>query len=290
MQAATPPNNLTAKDRIEQLRGIMQRSGIEAWIVHISDPHMSEYVPDRWQGLKWLTGFTGSAGTLVVCQHAAALWTDGRYFLQADKQLAGSGIQLMRDGQPGTPSMVDFLGQQLPAGARVGCDAQCISMQAARRLEQQLKDAGLVFQAGRDLLDKIWLDRPGLPAQPLWQFPDELDGSSLPQRLAQLRLHLQRDGHDALLLSNLADIAWLLGFRGRDIECNPVALAYLLVAAEQPPELFLCQAARNSAAFLAEQGVSLRDYADIFARLADLPAGLVLQLDPTSCSLASVQA
>ena len=230
--------------RIAALRTAMKAHNIDIYIVPTSDPHNNEYVADRWKGREWLSGFTGSAGTLVVAHDKAALWTDSRYFLQAEKELAGSGIELMRMGVEGVPSeqewIKDVLGYTLEEGERlsfknvesspqIGFDFMSVSYEPQIDLVYDFAD----FLVNIDLLDEVWTDRPALPAHPIYIQPEEWAGESIEAKIARLRTFIGAQQAQYYITNDASEIAWLLNLRGEDISYNPVFLAYLIVGTEE---------------------------------------------------------
>ncbi|USE36429.1 aminopeptidase P family protein [Endozoicomonas sp. SCSIO W0465] len=256
---------------------------IDAWIIPSSDAHNSEYVAPHWQGRAWLSGFTGSAGTLVVTQDKAALWTDGRYFIQASEQLAGSEITLMKDGQPGVPSMAEWVTEEVSELGCVGFDGATQSLSNVRNLKMKLADKSVTLKFDHDLLNDIWTDRPALPAEPVFIHEDFYSGRSLTEKVADVRKILQERKATELLITTLDDIAWLLNLRGSDIECNPVFLAYTLISPERII-LFINKERIEVGALaaLAKAGVELADYDEISRRLSALPDATRLMINPVN--------
>jgi Xaa-Pro aminopeptidase len=216
------------QERIDRLRAAMREHGLVAWIVLSSDPHLSEYLPGRWQGREWLSGFTGSVGSLVVTVDFAGLWVDSRYWLQADSQLAGTGIATMRAQANAGVAFIDWLAERCGPKDRVGVDGRCLGLSVSRMLRDALyaKDAELV--AGLDLLDSVWEGRPGLPSEAV--FEQQAAFAPVPRagKLRDLR-QTMRSAHAAWhLISSLDDIAWVLNLRGNDVPYNPVFVAHLL--------------------------------------------------------------
>ncbi len=238
---------MQVRDRLRALRSQMKERELDAYIIPSSDPHISEYPPACWAGRAWLSGFHGSAGTLVVTTEKAGLWTDSRYFIAAEQALAGSSIELFREGEPQVPSCNAWLADELSAGDRLGFDASVHSVASARSLSSDLSGAGVEVVPSDDLLDKIWTDRPGLPSEPIFAHETRFCGSSRGEKLSQLRLAMDKQGATHHLVCTLDDIAWLLNLRGSDVPYNPVFIAYLLVSADEavlfvdetklPPEL-----------------------------------------------------
>ena len=217
---------MTIPDRIALLRRELSRRGLDGCLVVTDDFHGSEYVGDHFKTREYLSGFTGSAGTLVVLPDQAALWTDGRYFLQAERQLAGSGIDLMRAGQPGVPKLSDFLAERLPEDGVLAFDGRTVSTRLYRTLTDALAPKHIRLDGSRDLADEVWPDRPPLSAQPLWPLESDV---SRREKLTLLRARMAEKDAAHLLLTDLTDIAWTLGLRGGDVECTPVFLSFLLL-------------------------------------------------------------
>lgn len=269
--------------KLNDLRTAMAQQGLDAWIISSADAHNSEYVAQHWEGRAWLSGFTGSAGTVVITQDKAALWTDGRYFIQGAEQLADSGIALMKEGQPGVPSMADWLADEVPAGGCVGFDGATLSLTGIRSLQDKLADKAITLEGSHDLLNGIWHDRPPLPAEPVFLHSIEYAGKSLGEKLAEVRALLGQRKATELLITTLDDIAWLFNLRGSDIECNPVFLAYALISADTI-SLFVNQQRieQDALATLKEAGVELAGYDDIADRLAALSDDARLMINPAN--------
>lgn len=293
----------SVQQNLAGLRDRMLASGFSAYIIFSTDPHMSEYVPERWTGRAVFSGFTGSAGVLVVTQTRAALWTDGRYFLQAEQQLEGSGIELMRDGLPETPDIADFIadacslqsissvaGQAGTAAAQIvaGTSADCISLAEMRRLRNLFSRKGLQLQASEDLLEHAWQDRPPVPSSALEEFPEDQAGESRTDRLGRLKKQMSKHSAQALLIGSLDDLAYIFLFRGSDIPYNPVSVGYALIE-EQRIRLYLPAEKHASAAFLSDEGIELLEYSRIFSDLTALPEGCRVMIDPVRTNLALYQ-
>ncbi len=275
-------------DKLIALRAEMAKHGVHAWIIPSSDAHESEYVADYWLGREWLSGFNGSAGTLIVTTEDAALWTDGRYFLQAEQQLAGTGIQLMKEGQPGVPKQVEWLLDLVPEDGRVGVDGNSMSLTKARGLKGKLKKKNISLKTGQDLLNNVWADRPALPSNPVFLHPDNYAGKTREQKLADVRQAMTEKGEkaaDLLLITTLDDIAWLFNLRGSDIECNPVFLAYALISDDQAT-LFINETRIENEALqaLKDSNIVLQPYESISDAIRSLPDSTTLWLDPATTS------
>lgn len=223
--------NLIA-ERIKSLRQQMAAEGISAFIVPSTDPHSGEYVPAHWESRKWISGFTGSAGTAVITLSDGGLWTDSRYFLQAADQLQGSGLTLFKDRLPETPSIAEWLGSVLKTGDKVGIDGWVNSISEAMQLKKALQSYGLELVTVDDPFHTLWKDRPSLPLDPPFILPLEYSGEPCKQKIGRIRKVLQEEGAKGLLISALDEIAWVLNMRGTDVHCNPVFVGYLLITAD----------------------------------------------------------
>ena len=268
--------------RLAALRQAMQQHGVAACIVPSADPHLSEYLPEHWQARAWLSGFTGSAGTLVVTATQAGLWTDSRYFSQAERQLDGSGFALMKLRVPHTPGHLQWLAGELRRGDVLAVAGDSLPLASQRQMEPLLAGAGARLRTDLDLPGEIWSDRPPLPQSPVVEHALAYACTARADKLARLRAAMRKRGASHHLLSSLDDIAWLTNLRGSDVECNPVFLAHLLVCAEAGATLFVGRGKLDDAlvARLAADGVAIADYATAADALADLPRGSALLFDP----------
>lgn len=270
-------------ERLARLRREMAQRGMDGHVVVTDDFHGSEYVGDYFKARAYLSGFTGSAGTLVVLPDRAALWTDGRYFLQAAEQLTGSTIELMRMGQPGVPAIGAFLAQHLPEGGVLGFDGRTVSSSFAGTLEKALEAKHIRFAGGEDLVDAVWPDRPALSDRPVW----ELTGCGLTreEKLSKLREKMAAADAAYLLLTSLTEIAWALNLRGGDVACTPVFLSFLLIGREDAQ---LCIQPQAVPADIAEKltacGVTQRPYGAIYDLLRALPAGTRVMADSATAN------
>jgi Xaa-Pro aminopeptidase len=224
---------MTTREKLDVLRRFMRERGLAAYLVPSTDPHQSEYVPECWQRRGWLSGFSGSAGELVVTGQEAGLWTDGRYFLQAEAELRGSGIRLRKAGQPKVPSLRDYLAQTLQPGEALGVDPQLLSVAAYRRLAEALRPGGARIQpVSENLVDLLWTDRPAPSFEPIRLLPPTYSGETATSKLRRLREQMKKKGAEAHLSTALDAVAWLFNIRGRDMSFNPVAIAYALVTSK----------------------------------------------------------
>lgn len=219
--------------RLEALREVMRREKLDAFIFPSTDPHNSEYVPDRWKGREWISGFNGSAGTAVVTMHSAAVWTDSRYFIAAADQLSGTEFQLMKLKIEGTPTISEWLGSELRevSSAQVGVDGMCNSAASVEALVSDLRrEGGITVRTNLDPLDIVWTDRPQIPASKVEVQPIELAGETVASKLTRIRKALRGLHADGMLMSALDDVAWTLNLRGTDVHCTPVFVSYLLIS------------------------------------------------------------
>lgn len=221
------------RERISALRAFMEAKGISAFIVPSTDPHSGEYVPEFWESRKWISGFTGSAGTAVITTSQGGLWTDSRYFLQAASQLEDTGIMLFKDRLPETPSIAEWLGSVLHPGDKVGIDGWVNTAVEAESLQQQLQAYSLQLVCVDDPFRKLWKDRPSLPLNPVFLLPLSYAGKSCTEKLTEIRECISKNHADGILISALDEIAWTLNLRGNDVHCNPVFVSYLLVTEEK---------------------------------------------------------
>ena len=279
MTTSTHPS--LAVHRLAALRTAMREHAIDACIIPSSDPHLSEYVPAHWQGREWLSGFTGSAGTFVATGQFAGVWTDSRYWTQAESELAGSAIRLMKQGCAAVPTYLDWLSENLRAGDTVAVDARVMALAGMRMLADTLEARGIRLRTDLDLLGEVWEDRPPLPADPVFEHLPPYAVITRAGKLAAVREAMRKLGADHHLISTLDDIAWLLNLRGSDVSFNPVFLAHVLIGPERV-ELFVGEGKLPVAlrARLEFDGVHVVPYADAAPALAALPDGATLLLDP----------
>ncbi|HET7556888.1 MAG TPA: aminopeptidase P family protein [Rhodanobacteraceae bacterium] len=276
--------------RLAALRQAMRERGIAFCLIPTADPHLSEYLPARWKVREWLSGFTGSAGTLVAGEEFAGLWTDSRYFEQAERELAGSGVDLMKLSVPHTPEHLQWLREHLRGGERVACAADMLSLAAARSLRRTLDECGAELVQD-DLPGGLWSGRPGLPNARVFEHPIEYAMRTRAEKLAAVRDAMHERGATHHLVSALDEIAWLGNLRGSDIEYNPVFLAHLLLDG-QDATLFVDggKLGAESVARLHQDGFELRSYPEFTAALAGLPGSAKLLLDPQHVCLQVAQA
>ncbi|MBB5446219.1 MULTISPECIES: aminopeptidase P family protein [unclassified Paraburkholderia] len=286
------PETSSIPERLASLRAAMAREGIAAYLVPSADPHLSEYLPGRWQGRQWLSGFTGSAGTLIVTADFAGVWTDSRYWEQASAQLAGSGVELMKmtGGQLTTPHF-EWLAQNVASGGTVGVDGAVLGVAAARALSAALNAHGVRLRTDLDLFDAIWAQRPALPADAVFEHAAPQAGVTRADKLAQVRRAMVEKGAQWHFISTLDDLAWLLNLRGADVSYNPVFVAHALIGVDRV-SLFIADGKVSPALaeVLARDGISVEPYAKTADALAALPAGSTLLIDPRRITYGSLQA
>ena len=277
MDTRTSPIRL----RIAQLREVLARAGVHALLVPSADPHLSEYLPGRWQGREWLSGFTGSMGTLVVAADRAALFADSRYWVQAEAELAGTGIELVKIPTGHSAAHIDWLAQQVPRCAVVAVDGQVLGLASASALQAALEAAGVQLRTDVDLLDAIWPDRPALPAEPVYEHAPPQATQPRAERLAAVREAMARHGATHHFVSTVDDLAWITNLRGSDVSYNPVFLAHLLLDMTGG-KLFVGQGKVDAtlATRLAADGLQLAPYEQAGAALAALGPQARLLVDP----------
>ncbi|SEG03201.1 Xaa-Pro aminopeptidase [Xylanibacter ruminicola] len=257
--------------RIAALREVMQREHLSAFIFPSTDPHQGEYVPDHWKGREYVSGFNGSAGTLVVTMSSAALWTDSRYFLAAEEQLKGTEILLMKLKIEGTPTIAEWIGQECSAGAEVGVDGMVNSASAVKMLIADLRrQGGITLRTNMDPLAVIWKNRPPIPENPVEVYPLTYAGEAAHEKIARIRQALRRQHADGMLMSALDDIAWTLNLRGSDVHCNPVFVSYLLISSKHVT-LYInkVKLSPDVMAYLKAEGVDVAPYEDVKKGLRD---------------------
>lgn len=260
-------------ERLKKLREEMAQRGIDIYVVPTSDFHDSEYVGEHFKARKFITGFTGSAGTAVITMTEAGLWTDGRYFVQAERQLEGSTVTLYRMGEEGVPTVDEFLAEKLPENGCLGFDGRVIGGTWGRRMEKLAEKKNGTIHCNEDLIDIIWEDRPALSKEPVFILEEKYAGKSTAEKLAAVREAMEKEGADYHILTSLYDIAWLLNVRGGDIECVPVVLSYLVLT-EKECIWFLQEEIVDEKlrAYLNENHITTRSYDAIYEYVLDIPA------------------
>ena len=271
---------MTPNEKIQALRQLMQAEGWGAVVISGTDPHSSEYLPKRWQVRQWVSGFTGSAGTVVVTADHAGLWTDSRYFIQAAAQLEGSGIELHKLGMPGVLDYPEWMAENLDAGATVCVDGLCMPLATVRSMQTMFASKGITIVSRPDFIDALWSDRPALPEAPAFELGLEYTGRSRADKLSWLREAIATKGCGSILLNSLDEIAWMLNVRSCDIAHTPVVIAYLFVSIERVV-LYTNENkfASELTAALAADGVALAPYGSIVESIATWPADAAIYID-----------
>ena len=269
--------NLTINERIAALRTHIAQENIQAFIIPSTDPHLSEYVAPHWQSREWISGFTGSAGTVVITAEEAGLWTDSRYFLQAARQIEGTEITLYKEMLPETPSIPAFLNSRLQEGDTVGIDGKMFSAKEVEHLQEALRKSGIHVKSVADPLQLLWKDRPAMPLSPAFIHDTQYAGRSFTEKLAAVRKEMDANGAESLLLSALDEIAWLLNIRGNDVHCNPVVVSYLLIEKNAVPYFIQPQkVTAELTSYFNVNGISVHTYEEIEDYLNHFPARSIL--------------
>ena len=269
--------NSIINERIAALRAHIAKENIQAFIIPSTDPHLSEYVAPHWQSREWISGFTGSVGTVVVTAKEAGLWTDSRYFLQADRQIEGTGIALYKEMLPETPSIPAFLSSLLQKGDTVGIDGKMFSADEVQHLQRELRQSGIHVKSIADPMQLLWSDRPAMPLAPAFVYDTKYAGKSFTEKLSAVRKKMKAAGAESLLLSALDEIAWLLNIRGSDVHCNPVVVSYLLIERYeihcfiQPQKI-----TAELASYFKANGISIHGYKEIEDYLSNTHAESIL--------------
>ncbi|HCV3137650.1 TPA: aminopeptidase P family protein [Acinetobacter baumannii] len=283
-------NVLTVPEKLAKLRELMTNQSIDALVVMSADPHMSEYLPDYWKARQWLSGFSGSVGTLVVTQNFAGLWADGRYWVQAEQQLAETGFQLQKLTSDESSTHLAWIEKNLPAGSVISVNGQTLSIQQFKALENTAKQRGFKLETQQDLIGLIWLNRPELPLEQIHLMPEGLNALSRKEKIQAIRETLKTKAIEGHFISSLDGIAWVLNARGQDVEYNPVFLSHLYISAQEAV-LFIDSNKvdlTTQQAFKAD-GIEIRDYEDTAKFLSNISDASVL-LDPAKVSIFHEQA
>lgn len=260
------------RNRISHLREKMQEKGLDAYVIFGTDPHMSEYLPEHWQTRSFIAGFTGSAGMVIVSRDKAALWTDSRYFLQAEEQITGTGFELVKMRTPGHPEPAQWLKMNLKKGAVAGTDEWSVSINQFGSMQKSLAESGITLKETGDLLDAIWTNRPALPDSPVYEHELKYACTDRKDKIGIICRELENSGANLQIITALDDLAWTFNLRGSDVECNPVFMAYASVSAEETilfidgkklsPEL------KNK---LESEGIQIREYTGLIEYLQQIP-------------------
>ena len=271
---------MTHLEKLAAIRNLMKNDGVDAYIIPSADPHISEYLPDFYKSIPFVTGFTGSVSTVVITKDFAGLWADSRYFVQAEDQLKGSGFELVKLQAQGMAEYIDWLGEKLPTGAKIAFDEKTVSVLLGLQLEKQLAFKNIQFE-NQDYVGQIWNNRPALPAEPAFLLTEEVVGQSVPSKLAAIRASLKKQRVAYHLVSSLDDMAWIFNLRGQDVGYNPVVLSFALIT-EDKATIYIDanKLTADDLATLANQGVTIAAYDALAADLQQLPANSNILIDP----------
>ncbi|MDY4520787.1 MAG: aminopeptidase P family protein [Bacteroidales bacterium] len=282
---------MNTNDKIIKLREQMALYQLDAFIVYTADPHGSEYPAEHWKFREYLSGFNGSAGTLVVTKNHAGLWTDSRYFIQAEKQLRGSCIELHKMGMPGVPDYISYLTYLLPSGSTVGVDGFTLSMTEYRALHRTLANFGIDLNIKLDFAQELFVGRPTLPTDELWFVPQQFEGQTRQQKVALVRQKMKAMGATHYLVSALDNIAWLINMRAADVEFNPVFYAYMIITPDEE-HLYIDPHKLTTAASkqLEADGITVSLYEHFERNLGNIPAGSRIFFDPNQANARNILA
>ncbi len=278
---------MNVPERISALRALMEDRGYDAYMVPTDDNHQSEYVGEHFKARAFITGFTGSAGTAVITKDAAGLWTDGRYFIQAEQQLSGSGVKLFKMGEPGVPTVEEFIADVLPEGGTLGFDGRVVAMGEGQALEAAAAKKSGKIDYSTDLIDKIWEDRPALSEEPAFALGVEYTGESTESKLKRIRKAMEEEGADIHIIAALDDVCWTTNLRGNDIEFFPLLLSYAVITKEDM-KLYIDERKLTDEmkANLAKDNISLRPYNAVYEDVKELCADSAILVDPSRLNYA----
>ena len=278
---------MTVPERLAALRKLMREKNIDVYVVPTADFHQSEYVGEHFKARKFITNFSGSAGTAVITLNDAKLWTDGRYFIQAAKQLEGTTVTLMKMFEPGVPSVNEYLEEILQAGQTLSFDGRVVSVGEGDEYAEIAKKKGAKVDYQEDLIDEIWTDRPPLSEEPAFFLEEKYTGESTASKLARIRKEMEEAGCDAHIVSTLDDTCWTLNIRGNDIEFFPLVLSYAIIKKDSF-ELYIDERKLddNLKALLKKEGVNLHPYNAIYEDVKQLPAGTTVMVDKSKLNYA----
>ena len=277
--------NIVIQERLSALRAAMKASGIDFYMMPTADFHNSEYVNDYFKVREYFCNFSGSNGTLLIWQEGAGLWTDGRYFIQAEKELAGTTVELFRMQDEGVPTITEFLEKNMKEGQTLGFDGRVIPMSQGKGYEKKFADKKIVIAYEKDLAESIWTDRPDFPAGKVTVISEEIAGKSFEQKRAEVLAKVEEEGAESLFLTKLDDIMWLFNIRGCDVECNPVAMSYAYLTKDSTV-LFIQKSALDEEVlkYFAEKKIQVEEYAFVVEYLKNLPEGGKVLMDQRHCS------
>ena len=278
---------MTIAERIAKLREKMTAKGIDAYVIPTADFHQSEYVGEHFKARSYISGFTGSYGTVAITKDAGRLWTDGRYFLQAENQLADSGISLMKMNEAGVPTLSEWLADVLPAGTALGFDGRVVSMEEGQEYETALASKNIRIEYNDDLIDQIWDDRPALACEPVFSLEEKYSGESTASKLERVRNAMREQAATVHIIASLDDIAWLINMRGNDIEFSPMILSYAIVRMDDMDwfidETKLNDELKNE---LSKNNIAVKPYNDIYDSVKEIASSETVMIDPMKMNYA----
>ena len=275
------------KQRIENIRDLMKEKNIYAYIVPSSDYHQSEYVGDYFKSREFMSGFTGSAGTLIISMDEAGLWTDGRYFIQAEQELKDSGIKLFKMGEEGVPTIEEYLLEKLPKNSTLGFDGRVMSVKEGQSLANKLAFKGINIEYKYDLVNDIWEDRCSLPTEKAFLLGTEYSGESFSDKLSRIRAVMKEKKATTHILASLDDIAWLFNIRGRDVKSNPVVLSYAVISIDSV-YLFIDKnkIGEDIRAELSKENVQIKGYEEVYEFIKNIDENEVVLIDTSKVNYA----
>lgn len=274
------------KERVNAFRAILKRNNISAFIIPSNDPHLSEYVAPHWKSREWISGFTGSAGTIVILQNGAGLWTDSRYFLQATEQLEGTGIELYKEMLPETPTITEFLCKNLNPGDTLGIEGKMFSINQVEQMQKDLEHSEIRIEILDDPINDIWVNRPQIPKEPAYVYGIEFAGKSCKDKIDSLRQELNKNKSNSIFITALDEIAWTLNIRGNDVHCNPVVISYLLITQKNVFCFISNDKITNEVKqYLESQDIEIQPYEKAEAFLKEFNGGSIM-LDPAKTNFA----
>lgn len=278
---------MNVSERITALRALMEERGYDAYMVPTDDNHQSEYVGEHFKARAFITGFTGSAGTAVITKDAAGLWTDGRYFIQAEAQLSGSGVHLFKMGEPDVPTVEDYIADVLPEGGTLGFDGRVVAMGEGQALEEAAAKKHANINYSEDLIDKIWEDRPPLSEEPAFALGEEYTGESTSSKLARIREAMKQEGANVHIIAALDDVCWTTNLRGNDIEFFPLLLSYAVITMDDM-KLYIDERKLTDEmkANLSKDNISIHPYNAIYEDVKNLSADSTILVDPARLNYA----
>ncbi len=278
---------MNVPERISALRALMEERGYDAYMVPTDDNHQSEYVGEHFKARAFITGFTGSAGTAIITKDAAGLWTDGRYFIQAEQQLSGSGVKLFKMGEPDVPTVEDYIADILPEGGTLGFDGRVVAMGEGQALEAAVSKKNGKIDYSTDLIDKIWEDRPPLSKEPAFALGEEYTGESTKSKLKRIREAMEKEGANVHIIAALDDVCWTTNLRGNDIEFFPLLLSYALITMDDM-KLYIDEEKLSGEMKenLSKDNISLRPYNAIYEDVKELNSDSVILVDPSRLNYA----